>query len=523
MSDITFNHTVRRQARDIPGKLAYHTPVRDWTFGEIDQEANRIGNGLAELGIRAGDRVACLTKHLAECTLLVLGANKIGAVCMPVNWRLAGEEIDYIVKHGEAKFMMADAEFMPKMQALDVPGILKTVATHPLEGFDSLSAWAAGFSDADAGFVPDPNDTALQLYSSGTTGRPKGVELTHRNILGMCTTIRRNYRYDEPDTVTFNAAPVFHIGGLGMSYCAFYSASPTIAYPDFDAKQAVEAFGKHRCTHTFVVPAMIHLMLQVPGVENADFSSLRVMGYGASPISEKVLTDALRVFKCRFVQNYGLTETTGTIVTLPSEDHDPSGPRAYLLRAAGRPCEGTQLRIVDAASGRDLPDGQVGEVWIHAAQNMKGYWRNEKATAEAYPEGKADGIGWFRSGDAGYMKDGYLYIQDRIKDMIISGGENIYPIEVENVLMMHPAVLDCAVIAIPDEKWGETVKACVVKKPGAEVSDQELIAYTRERLAHYKCPRSVDFIAELPRNPSGKVLKKILREPYWAGRERNVG
>jgi fatty-acyl-CoA synthase len=522
-SDVTFNDTLRRQVRNIPGKIAFRTPSRDWTFAEIDSEARRIANGFLALGIGKGDRVACLTKYVAECTMLVLAANKIGAVCMPVNWRLAGPEIEYIVNHGEAKFMMADAEFLPKLAGIDLPRLVKTVSTFPLEGYESLAQWSAGQSERDPEFAATPEDTALQLYSSGTTGRPKGVELSHRNIIALCNGGRTRYRYDGQDNVTFNAAPVFHIGGLGSALSAFFNSSMTIAYPEFNAREAVAAMSKHRVTHSFLVPAMIHLMLQVPDVEEADFSTLKIIGYGSSPISEKVLTDALRTFRCAFVQNYGLTETTGTVVSLPPEDHDPNGPRAYLLRSAGRACEGSQVRIVEPATGKDVPDGTVGEIWIHSDQNMTGYWRNDKATAEAYPLGKPDGIGWFRSGDAGYLKDGYLYIQDRIKDMIISGGENIYPIEVENVLMTHPGVLDCAVIAIPDEKWGETVKACVVKKPHAEFTDQELIAYTRERLAHYKCPRSVDFMMELPRNPSGKVLKVILREPYWKNQARNVG
>jgi fatty-acyl-CoA synthase len=389
-------------------------------------------------------------------------------------------------------------------------------------GADCLAAWSAGQPAAAPGHRAGLHDPALQLYSSGTTGLPKGVELSHRNLTGCCETIGQGYGYVPLESITFNAAPTFHIGGLGMSFVALYNGSTTVAHPDFEPARVIAALTEFRVTHTFMVPAMIHLLLQAPGVEDADFSALRVMGYGASPITEKVLVDAIRVFKCAFIQNYGLTETTGTIVSLPPEDHDPAGPRAHLLRAAGKPCPGTRLRIVDTATGADLPDGETGEVWIYAPQNMIGYWRNETATREAYPEGKEDHVGWFRSGDAGYMQDGYLFIQDRMKDMIISGGENIYPIEVENVLAQHPAVLDCAVIAVPDEKWGECVKACVVLRPGHAVSEGELIAFCRDRQAHYKCPRSVDFMAQLPRNPSGKLQKNVLRQAYWKGAARNV-
>ena len=251
-------------------------------------------------------------------------------------------------------------------------------------------------------------------------------------------------------------------------------------------------------------------------------ASLQSISYGASPISESVLVAATRVFGCGFMQLYGLTETTGAIVYLPPADHDPSGPKAHLMRAAGRAGRLVGLRIVDNATGRDVPDGEVGEVWIRSPQNMRGYWRNPQATEQAFPEGRDAQGGWFRTGDAGTMREGYLFIQDRIKDMIISGGENIYPAEVENALMKHPAVADGAVIGVPDERWGETVKACVVLRPGAQATEREIIDFLRERIAHFKCPRSVDFCDTLPRNPSGKLLKYVLRQPYWQGRDRGV-
>jgi fatty-acyl-CoA synthase len=266
---------------------------------------------------------------------------------------------------------------------------------------------------------------------------------------------------------------------------------------------------------------MIQFMLQVPGADKADYSSLKGLSYGASPISEKVLVDAMRTFKCRFMQVYGLTETTGAITCLPPEDHDPVGPKQHLLRSAGKPIAGVELRVVDA-EGRDCPEGEVGEVWIRTAQNMKGYWANPKATANAFVGRQPDGMGWFRSGDAGYLKDGYLFLHDRIKDMILSGGENIYPAEVENTLMQHPAVADGAVIGVPDDQWGEAVKAVVVLKPGARAAEAELIEFMRGRIAHYKCPKSVDFVDAIPRNPTGKILKRVLREPYWKGKTRRV-
>jgi long-chain acyl-CoA synthetase len=269
------------------------------------------------------------------------------------------------------------------------------------------------------------------------------------------------------------------------------------------------------------VPAVLMLVLATPALVATDLSSLRLMFYGASPIAEDVLVKCIAAFGCAFCQVYGMTETTGAITALPFEDHDTDGPRRGLLRSAGKPHPSVEIRVVDPDSGEDVGLGDVGEVWTRSPYNMAGYWAKPDETAAT-----VDTDGWLRTGDAGYFDaEGYLYLHDRIKDMIVSGGENIYPAEVENALLSHPAVADAAVIGVPDDKWGETVKAVVVRSP--EASDDEalvadIIATTRGRLAHYKCPTSIDFIEVLPRNPSGKVLKRELRRPYWGDRERNI-
>jgi long-chain acyl-CoA synthetase len=274
-----------------------------------------------------------------------------------------------------------------------------------------------------------------------------------------------------------------------------------------------------KVTNCFAVPAVLQFMLGVPGVEEMDFSALRCMVYGASPISVEVLSKSIDTFKCSFIQAYGLTETTGAIVTLMPEDHDPHGPNAHRLRSAGKAIGGVELRIVSPETGEDAPVGEVGEIWSRTGQNMLGYWKKPEETAKTItPDG------WLKTGDAGYLdEDGYLYIHDRVKDMIVSGGENIYPAEVENCLMSHPDIADVAVIGVPSEKWGETVKALVVRKEGADVSPDDIIKFAKERIASFKCPTSVDWVDALPRNPSGKILKRELRAPYWEGKGRNVG
>jgi long-chain acyl-CoA synthetase len=383
-------------------------------------------------------------------------------------------------------------------------------------GATTYQEWLASLPATDPGANPAPDDTCYQLYTSGTTGLPKGVELTNRNFFSMLPAGSREWGFDA-SSVNLVAMPLFHIAGSGWGVVALYNGAHSILLREVDPVEVLRVIERYRVTIALLVPAALQIVLQTPGVETTDFSSLRTMVYGASPITEAVLVRAMKTMGCGFMQAYGLTETTGGVTVLRPEDHDPDGPRAKLLRSAGRPWGDVELRVVDPETLADLPDGQVGEILVRSVQNMKGYWRMSEATAKAYLEG-----GWLRTGDAGFLDGGYLFIHDRVKDMIISGGENIYPAEIENVLMGHPAVVDAAVIGVPSERWGETVKALVVAAPGAQLEAKELIDYCRERLAHYKCPTSIDWLERVPRNPSGKILKNELREPYWKGERRFV-
>jgi acyl-CoA synthetase (AMP-forming)/AMP-acid ligase II len=344
------------------------------------------------------------------------------------------------------------------------------------------------------------------MYTSGTTGRPKGVETTHRNFHTLEVAGSAVGPAWHPGDVSLVCMPLFHIAGAGWALLGLYNGCRNIILPDVVPADILRLIESERVTKTLFVPAVILFLLQEPACATTDFGSLELIEYGASPIAQDVLRRAIEAFGCRFLQLYGLTETTGAVTWLPPEDHDPE--RGARMASCGKPWGDVELRIVDPA-GAALPAGEVGEIVCRTAQVMAGYWNRPEATAAAIRDG------WFHTGDAGSVDaDGYVYIHDRIKDMIISGGENVYPAEVESALFEHPAIADIAVIGVPDPTWGEVPKAVAVLAPGAHLSLGELQAFARERLAGYKVPKSLEIVDTLPRNPSGKVLKRVLRERF---------
>ncbi|MFO0688941.1 MAG: long-chain-fatty-acid--CoA ligase [Myxococcota bacterium] len=522
----TLDALLRNHASERPDRTALRAGERVWTYRALHGEAARVAQALLAEGVGPQARVAFLGRNEPEYFPFLFGATMVNAVTLAVNWRLAPAEMQFILDHAEARVLLIGEEFLGHLAQMDLATVKRVVVIgadgSAGGGHGRYADWIADRPAVEPRVPRTPADTFCQFYTSGTTGLPKGVELTHANLVAATLNSARDWLIDET-SVTMIAMPVYHIAGSGLSIAGLAAGGELVLVRDLDPALVLRWIERYRVTNALFVPAVLRILTGAPGVEAIDFSSLRAIVYGASPISEEVLVRSMKTFGCGFVQVYGLTETAGAITAMQPEDHDPGGPRAHLLRAAGRPWGDVALRIVDADTRRDCGEGEVGEVWCRSRQNLKGYWRNPEATAAAYPEGRdAAGLGWFRTGDAGYLKDGYLYIHDRVKDMVVSGGENVYPAEIENVLMAHPGVSDVAVIGVPSEQWGETVKAIVVDEPGRAASDGELIAWCRERLAHYKCPTSVDRIAVIPRNPSGKVLKTTLREPYWKGRERRV-
>ena len=517
----TIADIVRAQGKSRGASIAYEFEGRQTTFAGFDANTNRVANALLALGLKKGDRIAYLGKNSDIYFELLMGAMKAGVVMAPVNWRLAGPEVAFIVGDCRAPALFVGPEFITQVHNIkaDLPDVKHVITTEggAPEWLD-FAAWRDAQSADDPAVTIEPKDIAIQLYTSGTTGKPKGAMLSHANLLNLATSGNEAERPDwnkwSSDDVSLVAMPVFHIGGSGWGILGVYHGAKGVIAREFDATKVLDFIEQSGITKLFMVPAAMQFVVRQPRAKTTDFSRLKYMLYGASPIPAALLKECIEVFKCGFVQLYGMTETTGTIVALPPEDHVEGLER---MRSAGKALPGVEIAILDA-DGKRLPPGEVGEIATRSGSNMVGYWNLPEATARTIGSD-----GWLRTGDAGYMdKDGYVYIHDRIKDMIISGGENIYPAEVESALCDHPDVAEAAVIGIPDDKWGEAVKAVVVMKPGKSATATDIINFARTRIAGYKTPKSVEFIEALPRNPSGKILRRNLRDPYWAGKDRQV-
>ena len=515
---------IRRLGSEQPGAEMLVEGTQRRTWGEELDTACRVAQAARRDGLGAGARIAFLDRNGIAYFDILFGGCLIGAVNVAVNWRLSPAEMAAIIDDSGAPLLCIHAEYLSALA--DMPGGLPAVRRIVvLGGADSLGddpravtfeQWIAGCEAEDPGYVGELDDVSVQLYTSGTTGLPKGVMLTNANMATAISEANETFRIDD-QTVSLVAMPLFHIGGSGWALCAMSRGGRSIIFRDMDPARLLELVAGERITEMFVVPAVLMMLLATPALGVTDLSSLRVIFYGASPISEDVLVQCLTAFACGFVQVYGMTETTGAITSPGLRRPRSRRPTAGLLRSAGKPHASVELRVVDPESGADVGPGEVGELWTRSGYNMAGYWQKPDETATSI-----DADGWLRTGDAGYMSaEGYLFLHDRIKDMVVSGGENIYPAEVENVLLAHESVVDAAVIGVPHERWGETVKAIVVLAPGAELDEARVIAHCRANLAHYKCPTSVESVG-VAANPSGKILKRELRAPYWEGKGRAI-
>ena len=490
------------------------------TYGEVKDRSVQLANALEDAGVTKGQRVAILGENSVEHLLVFMATSRIGAVSVPLNYRLAPAELAFIIGDANVRVLIVLDELAEtfaglREQIADDVVIVSQGLADTLHLDEWLSRFPASIDERDT----DRDDPMIQLYTSGTTGNPKGVVSSHFNMITLLTmnSLAMTSRPD-PGSAGIICAPLFHIGGAGSIFMGIYAGQHTILHKAFDPIKLLDDIERYPVDGVFMVPAMIMFVLQTPGIEKRDFSRIRQIYYGASPISETVLRQALEIFDCDFIQMYGMTETTGTVVNLTPADHRRAlAGETGLLASCGRPSAGGFAKVVDG-DGNEQPRGEIGEIWLKSDTNMLEYYNLAEATADNLTDG------WVHTGDAGYMdEEGYLYLKDRMKDMVVSGGENIYPVEVENAIAKHDAVADVAVIGVPDDKFGEALLAFIVTKPDASLTLEELIEFCRDKIAGYKIPRQMELIDELPRNPSGKILKKILREPYWERAGRNVG
>ena len=507
---------VRFHASSKPDKKALVFDDQSLTYRQLNRRVNQAVHKLLAMGVQPNERVCYLGKNTLCYFELLLALSKVGAVMVPLNWRLSAAELSVIVGDAEANIIFATEDFAE---------VINEVSSHlDANSLECVSvkhyqAWLSEMSDLEPPELCHHECDVLQLYTSGTTGVPKGVRISNRALLSgrarESHPLTPEWNKWSEDDVSLVAMPCFHIGGTGFGLNTLYAGATGIIVKQFVADQQLDVMVEFGVTKLFIVPSALKTVLDDPRLSKMDLSALKFITYGASPIPMDLMKECIDAFGCGFVQKYGMTETSGTCVALGPEDHTiPENPK---MKSVGKPLAGVEIKITDE-SGQKLADGEIGEIVIKSETNMSGYWKNEEATRSAsYPDG------WLRTGDAGYIDEqGYLYIQDRIKDMIVSGGENVYSAEVEAAIKENTKIADVAVIGVPDEKWGEAVKACVVLKSGGVADEAAIIADCRARIAAYKTPKSVDFLKQLPRNASGKILKTELRSPYWKQGNKQV-
>ncbi|MFD0363629.1 long-chain-fatty-acid--CoA ligase [Nocardia sp. GCM10030253] len=502
-----------------PDAVALVCGDRVTSYATLHRISRQVANALLAEKLRPGDRIGYLGRDSELFYALLIAAAGTGIVLVPINWRLTAAELTHILGDSGARLLFVDAG-----SAADADGALARLPGEiTVLGMDRDGVAGAGFAEWHAGqpdsapeFEASRLNPLLQMYTSGTTGKSKGVVVSQQSLFAV-----RDVRHGSEmawlevpeDDVALVIIPGFHIAGLAWVVQGLIDGIVNVILPEYTPGLALRAIRNRGVTALYGVPIMLALILIEPGVRDEDFADLRLVAYGGSPIPEDMLAQCMERFGCEFLQFYGMTETATPIAFLPPQDHWLGNPR---LRSAGFPYRGAQIAVLDKAGNR-LPPGEVGEVVVHGPAPMVEYWNRPEATAATLIDG------WIHTGDAGYLDaDGYLFISDRIKDMIIVAGENVYPAEVENVIVSHPAVREAAVVGAPDARWGETIHAFVALTPGQSVTPRELALFLRDKLASFKHPQHFAIVDALPRNASGKILRRELREQFWQGRERAV-
>lgn len=502
-----------RNANKFPEKIAIISKSLSMSYQELNERVNRLANALIKKGLKKGDRIGILVHNCYQFIETYFAAAKTGGIFCPYNNHLKERELNYLINYSSPRFLFLDADFgdivdslKPHLESVEHYICLQKPRWSPMEDYESFLSKG---DKKEPGIKILDNDIMSIFFTAGTTGRPKGAMRTHRQVVSNAMTgvIELKVSYHERALISF---PMYHVSCEDNMGRHFFMPNTIFIRREgqFDPKEVLELLSTERITMCQFVPTMISALLQHRDIDRYDLSSLRLILYAGAPMPVELLKRALQKFKCGFAQLYGQTESGPIITILHPEDHVLEGSERKLrkLASAGRPVLNYEIKIIDE-QGKAVLAGEVGEVIGRSEAMMKRYWRLPKESKEKLKDG------WLHTGDLGkFDEDGYLYIVDRKDDMIISGGVNIYPREVEEVLYQHPSVLEASVIGVPDDYWGEAVKAIIVLKEGATLIEEEIIKFCGEHLAGYKKPKSVEFWKELPKSPQGKILKKTIRE-----------
>jgi long-chain acyl-CoA synthetase len=513
------DHTVRFY----PERTAAVCGQTRLSYRALCERVRRLCRALQGLGVRKGDRLAILMYNCHRYFELYYATPEMGTLAVPLNVRLSAGEIAYILRDSGSNTLFVGPEFLPLLAELlpQLPALRHCIFTGDGPPPQGLVGYEPLLAAADADFSPaavEPDDLAALFYTSGTTGHPKGVMLSHANLLANALHVLASMSWREGE-VYLHACPMFHIADGPTSHFITWLGGTHVIIPGFKPDVALEAMERERVSATLFIPTMINFLIHHPDVGKRDLSALRTIAYGGSPMPAELARQAMQTLACSFIHLYGLTEAAPLLTFLPPEQHVAEGAPAQVQRllSCGREILGVRVRVVDER-GQEVRPGEVGEIIAKGPNVMAGYWNKPEETAAALRDG------WLYTGDLATVDaGGYIYIVDRKKDMIITGGENVFSTEVENALYTHPAILEAAAVGVPDDTWGEAIKAVVVLKPGMQATAEEIIAHCRACMAHFKVPRSVDFaVGALPKSGSGKILKRELRERYWLGQERRV-
>jgi long-chain acyl-CoA synthetase len=513
----TLKDLLNRNAKTYPDKTAFIFEDKRYTFKEVNQRTNSLINALASMGVKKGDRVGLLAYNCSQY-FEVFNVAKAGMICVPLNYRSVARELVYLINNSEANTLILEKEFVDTILPIrhELTGVKNFICLDAaVESMASYEQLISSFPPDEPADEVETDDPCTLFYTSGTTGRPKGALHTHKSILAEAAAVGQNFT---PDDIALCVMPFFHVAGSAVYlFPAFASGATVVIHKKFDETDILKTIDREKVTYICLVPAMIIRLLENPDLDKYDLSSLHTIVYTGAPMPYEALKQGVKRFGKIFVQLLGQTETLN-LTMLKKEDHNIEGSarETKRLESVGKPPRAGEVRIIDE-QGNDVAVGEAGEIVAKSDRLMKEYWKMPKETAEIMKDG------WLYTGDLGRMdEDGYIYIVDRKKDMIISGGENIYSREVEEVLYAHPAVQEVAVVGIPDKKWGESVKAVVVLRKGMTATEDEIIDFCKERLASYKKPKSVEFWDSLPMTGSGKIMKNEIRDRYWQGYEKKV-